>query len=120
MGHALAVQQVAQRDLVQGAQHLGHGHRARQNGRAAQKALFTLQAVTSLFWIRTCAIFCGGAASPTPRAVNRRVRQLVRRGGVLPLLHSILSLGAGGSTKMVDIRRDDRIDRVFHPKYPTE
>ena len=29
-------------------------------------------------------------------------------------------LGAGGSTKMVDIRRDDRIDRVFHPKYPTE
>ena len=35
-------------------------------------------------------------------------------------LHSILSLGAGGSTKMVDIRRDDRIERLFHPKYPLE
>ena len=34
--------------------------------------------------------------------------------------HSILSLGAGGSTKMVDIRRDDRIERLFHPKFPTE
>ena len=39
---------------------------------------------------------------------------------IMEELHSILSLGAGGSTKMVDIRRDDRIDRVFHPKYPTE
>ena len=34
-------------------------------------------------------------------------------------LHSILSLGAGGSTKMVDPVRD-RIERVFHPKFPTE
>ena len=39
---------------------------------------------------------------------------------IMEELHSILSLGAGGSTKMVDIRRDDRIDRIFHPKYPTE
>ena len=29
------------------------------------------------------------------------------------------SLGAGGSTKMVDPVRD-RIERVFHPKFPTE
>ena len=34
-------------------------------------------------------------------------------------LHSILSLGAGGSTKMVDPVHD-RIERVFHPKFPTE
>ena len=39
---------------------------------------------------------------------------------IMEELHSILSLGAGGSTKMVDIRRDDRIERIFHPKYPTE
>ena len=36
-----------------------------------------------------------------------------------PLLHSILSLGAGGSTKMVDPVHQ-RIERVFHTKYPTE
>ena len=35
VGHAPAVQQIPQRDLVQGAQHLGNGHRAGQNGRAA-------------------------------------------------------------------------------------
>ena len=35
VGHAPAVQQISQRDLVQGAQHLGNGHRAGQNGRAA-------------------------------------------------------------------------------------
>ena len=34
-------------------------------------------------------------------------------------LHSILSLGAGGSTKMVDAQRN-RIERVFHPKFPLE
>lgn len=39
---------------------------------------------------------------------------------IMEELHSILSLGAGGSTKMVDIRRDDRIERLFHPKYPLE
>ena len=32
---------------------------------------------------------------------------------------SILSLGAGGSTKMVDAQRN-RIERVFHPKFPLE
>ena len=34
-------------------------------------------------------------------------------------LHSILSLGAGGSTKMVDAKRN-HIERVFHAKFPTE
>ena len=34
-------------------------------------------------------------------------------------LHSILSLGAGGSTKMVDAARN-RIERMFHPKFPPE
>jgi len=38
---------------------------------------------------------------------------------IMEELHSILSLGAGGSTKMVDLSRN-RIERVFHPKYPTE
>ncbi len=38
---------------------------------------------------------------------------------IMEELHSILSLGAGGSTKMVDPRRG-RIERVFHAKYPTE
>ena len=38
---------------------------------------------------------------------------------IMEELHSILSLGAGGSTKMVDPVRD-RIERVFHPKFPTE
>ena len=38
---------------------------------------------------------------------------------IMEELHSILSLGAGGSTKMVDPSRN-RIERVFHAKYPTE
>ena len=38
---------------------------------------------------------------------------------IMEELHSILSLGAGGSTKMVDPVHD-RIERVFHPKFPLE
>mgnify|MGYP002529738182 CR=1 FL=1 len=38
---------------------------------------------------------------------------------IMEELHSILSLGAGGSTKMVDAARG-RIERVFHAKYPNE
>jgi oxygen-independent coproporphyrinogen-3 oxidase len=38
---------------------------------------------------------------------------------IMEELHSILSLGAGGSTKMVDADRG-RIERVFHPKFPRE
>ena len=38
---------------------------------------------------------------------------------IMEELHSILSLGAGGSTKMVDWPRQ-HIERLFHPKYPTE
>ena len=38
---------------------------------------------------------------------------------IIEELHSILSLGAGGSTKMVDAQRN-RIERVFHPKFPLE
>ena len=38
---------------------------------------------------------------------------------IMEELHSILSLGAGGSTKMVDPVRN-RIERVFHAKYPNE
>ena len=38
---------------------------------------------------------------------------------IMEELHSILSLGAGGSTKMVDPVHD-RIERVFHPTFPTE
>ena len=38
---------------------------------------------------------------------------------IMEELHTILSLGAGGSTKMVD-RSADRIERVFNLKYPTE
>ena len=38
---------------------------------------------------------------------------------IMEELHSILSLGAGGSTKMVDAKRN-RIERVFHPKFPLE
>lgn len=38
---------------------------------------------------------------------------------IMEELHSILSLGAGGSTKMVDPVRN-RIERVFHAKYPAE
>ncbi|MBQ7485274.1 MAG: coproporphyrinogen dehydrogenase HemZ [Oscillospiraceae bacterium] len=38
---------------------------------------------------------------------------------IMEELHSILSLGAGGSTKMVDPVRE-RICRVFHAKYPGE
>ena len=38
---------------------------------------------------------------------------------IMEELHSILSLGAGGSTKMVDLN-SNHIERVFHPKYPTE
>ncbi|MBQ3532334.1 MAG: coproporphyrinogen dehydrogenase HemZ [Oscillospiraceae bacterium] len=38
---------------------------------------------------------------------------------IMEELHSILSLGAGGSTKMVD-PRCNRIERVFHAKFPTE
>ena len=38
---------------------------------------------------------------------------------IMEELHSILSLGAGGSTKMVDTKRN-RIERVFHPKFPLE
>ena len=38
---------------------------------------------------------------------------------IMEELHSILSLGAGGSTKMVDAQRN-RIERAFHPKFPLE
>ena len=38
---------------------------------------------------------------------------------IMEELHSILSLGAGGSTKMVDLQSGD-IRRVFHAKYPQE
>ena len=38
---------------------------------------------------------------------------------IMEELHSILSLGAGGSTKMVD-PQGNRITRVFHAKYPNE
>ncbi len=38
---------------------------------------------------------------------------------IMEELHSILSLGAGGSTKMVDAQRN-RIERVFHLKFPLE
>ena len=38
---------------------------------------------------------------------------------IMEELHSILSLGAGGSTKMVDTKHN-RIERVFHPKFPLE
>ncbi len=38
---------------------------------------------------------------------------------IMEELHSILSLGAGGSTKMVD-PAGNRISRVFHAKYPNE
>ena len=38
---------------------------------------------------------------------------------IMEELHSILSLGAGGSTKMVDAQCN-RIERVFHPKFPLE
>ena len=38
---------------------------------------------------------------------------------IMEELHSILSLGAGGSTKMVDPARD-RIERVFNLKFPQE
>ena len=38
---------------------------------------------------------------------------------IMEELHTILSLGAGGSTKMVDLARD-RIERVFNLKYPQE
>ncbi len=38
---------------------------------------------------------------------------------IMEELHGILSLGGGGSTKMVD-RRADRIERAFNLKYPLE
>ena len=38
---------------------------------------------------------------------------------IMEELHSILSLGCGGSTKMVDSARN-RIERVFNLKFPTE
>ncbi len=38
---------------------------------------------------------------------------------IMEELHSILSLGAGGSTKMVDARAG-HIERVFHAKFPKE
>ena len=38
---------------------------------------------------------------------------------IMEELHSILSLGAGGSTKMVD-PTNNRIERVFHAKFPNE
>ena len=38
---------------------------------------------------------------------------------IMEELHTILSLGAGGSTKMVDPSRG-RIERVFNAKYPQE
>ena len=38
---------------------------------------------------------------------------------IMEELHSILSLGAGGSTKMVDTKRNS-IERVFHPKFTLE
>ena len=51
VGHALTVQQVAQWDLVQRPQHLGDGHSAGQNGRAAQETLSARQSATSLLWV---------------------------------------------------------------------
>ena len=38
---------------------------------------------------------------------------------IMEELHSILSLGAGGSTKMVDTA-NEHIERVFHAKFPNE
>ena len=38
---------------------------------------------------------------------------------IMEELHTILSLGAGGSTKLVDPTRN-RIERVFNLKYPLE
>ncbi len=38
---------------------------------------------------------------------------------IMEELHTILSLGAGGSTKMVDPARN-RIERVFNLKFPQE
>ena len=38
---------------------------------------------------------------------------------IMEELQTILSLGAGGSTKLVD-RARDHIERTFHPKYPLE
>ena len=38
---------------------------------------------------------------------------------IMEELHSILSMGAGGSTKMVD-RRRNRIERAFNLKFPLE
>lgn len=38
---------------------------------------------------------------------------------IMEELHGILSLGAGGSTKMVD-RSRNRIERVFNLKFPLE
>jgi len=38
---------------------------------------------------------------------------------IMEELHSILSLGAGGSTKMVN-RAENRIERVFNFKFPQE
>lgn len=38
---------------------------------------------------------------------------------IMEELHSILSLGAGGSTKMVDAA-NEHIERVFHAKFPNE
>ena len=34
-------------------------------------------------------------------------------------LHTILSAGAGGVTKLID-REKGRIERIFNPKYPYE
>ena len=63
VGHALTVQQVAQWDLVQRPQHLGDGHSAGQNGRAAQKTLSARQSATSL----NC--HCEEGVSPTWQSV---------------------------------------------------
>ena len=38
---------------------------------------------------------------------------------IMEELHTILSLGAGGSTKMVDLEKE-HIERVFNLKYPLE
>ena len=38
---------------------------------------------------------------------------------IMEELHTILSLGAGGATKLVDSSKT-RIERIFNPKYPYE
>ena len=72
VGHALLVQQVAQRDLVEGAQHLGHRHGKGQHSGAADKVVPSLcHAVPPAYFCifswnrrnvsRSCRIFSGRA-----------------------------------------------------------